>query len=424
MTVAKLVVENFRAFKGRVEIPFGPGDGTGDPLVVLHGRNGTGKTTAQVALALVLWLRVRVTTMFGTLKPSGTVRMTDGELVHGVRVGLAAPSAGDFARADAPATRFELHGVDSRLGVFRVRVIRVERDAVAVDYKLESDPLDADPSHAQRLHNEWFGQAGVVGSKLIDAIDSRRMLSWLVSRPDVTLLQATLAEALFDLRVARESEPRAQWRRFTEQLRRFAGFESFETSVDRIQVNAPPVLTFEKRGELVLALADLSSGEQQLVSLLAAILLSPAAILSIQEPELNLDAENQKLLRVVLDELVQQGIKDQIFIESHVPNFDGPEVVRFERTNGIISARRGTGGDGAEEARIQQQAKAAQGGPFWVTREGYAQLPPEMLRTMELTAGGRVWFVPGTRPRVWEAWRQDDLVAAIDGTEAPGTGES
>jgi len=417
MTVAKLVVENFRALKGRVEIPFGPVEGSGDPLVVLHGRNGTGKTTAQLALALALWLRVRVTAAAGLLKDRGTVQLSDSDFRDGVGLGGARARAADFARASAPATRFELHGVDRRLGVFRARVVRVADDRVEVDFTLDAEALDADPAQAQRLHNDWFGQAGVPGSRLIDAIDSRRMLSWLASRPDASLLQAELARSLFNLRVSREAEPRALWHRFVAQLRRFAGFERFEASVDRIQPDAPPVLTFEDRGKLVLWLDDLSSGEQQLVCLLAAILLSPAAILSIQEPELNLDAENQKLLREMLDELVQQGVKDQVFLESHVPNFDGPGVLQFEQTGGIIAVRRGPGAAGA---LVTQRAVDAGASAHWVTPDGYTRVPIKMLEAMALKQGGPLWFLPAKRPRVWEAWREDDLAAALDASADPG----
>jgi len=95
----------------------------------------------------------------------------------------------------------------------------------------------------------------------------------------------------------------------------------------------------------VLGLEDLSSGEQQIVALVAAVLLSDAAILAIEEPELNLDAENQTRVRGILEELVKRGFKDQIFLESHALSFDGPGVVRFARDEQGVRAERVTSND-------------------------------------------------------------------------------
>jgi hypothetical protein len=166
-------------------------------------------------------------------------------------------------------------------------------------------------------------------------------------------------------------------------------------------------LRFEIRGKQILRVSELSSGEQQVVAMCAAVLTSRAAVVAIEEPEISLHPDYQQLVRDVLREQVQAGLIDQIILESHVPVFDGPEVVRFSRSpEGVTSVVR-QASDAQDEVRARARSAGAEA--QWVTPEGYTQLPEEMVETLGYQGGGHLWFLRSKPEGRWEAWTAADL---------------
>jgi len=111
----------------------------------------------------------------------------------------------------------------------------------------------------------------------------------------------------------------------------------------------------------------------------------------------------------MLSEQVASGLVDQIILESHVPVFDGPEVIRFNRTpEGTTAVARqpsSTALDMQLRVIAQQRGAAEQ----WVTAEGYTQLHEEMRRDLHLEQGGNLWFLRGGSDGRWQAWKADEL---------------
>ncbi len=404
LRVKSLAIENFRVFGERVEIPLA------DPVVTFHGRNGTGKSTAQVALMIAFHLLASVRASGG---PAGDWKSSFGER----------QSQFGVAPRDRP--------VDSR-HPFKLVLALENTDLGEFLFSFEVGPntpvlvVSGDETAARILGSKeraqelrtWVSAPFGDASHAFDIVSSRRQISWQQPQFSDVLLHGALAEQLFSLRTSREPRDRESWRYFAEVLGRFDAFKGRVVSIDRIGANSVPQLTFEERGRLILGLEELSSGEQQIVTLLASVMLSRAAVLAIQEPELNLDVDNQIIFRRVLEELVDAGFKDQIIIESHVPSFDGPEVVRFERDERGVRVAKAPSERG--DPVLADRARKAGALSHWVTGEGYTRLPDGMRHEMGIERGGAVWFVKGSR--AWEAWREDQLASmlgdgAVDGTD-------
>jgi hypothetical protein len=407
LRLASFTVENFRAITERVELVLGDEPGKVDPIAVFHGRNGAGKSTALLALALGFELLRRG---FGRNEDSHKLRNAFGAAETAARLGRRGITARDQPQDTAHPLRIGLEFQEPVLGRLTIEIAVVGVELFMTVRDIHRRPL-VDPN----AYQAWFSQPYGPTSRPFDALDSRRYASWVTPSATGSLIQPDLAERLFHLRISREPRQRESWRYFTEVLQRFEPFQGKLISIDRIQKDAAPELTFEDRGELILGLDDLSNGEQQIVALIAGVLLSDAAILAIEEPELNLDAENQALLRDILAETVTRGFKDQIFLESHVATFDGPGVIRFDRPDGVVRAQRAVG-----DARRSDEARKSGAHHRWVSRDGYTRLPPDMVDDLRLARGGPLWFLKGER--AWEAWREDDLAKHLGDDEEPVDG--
>ena len=254
------------------------------------------------------------------------------------------------------------------------------------------------------------------GSRSLFRLDARRreyQTGQTKSRSDAPAspLSPELATRLLDLATSLEPLDTERWRAFTQLLSRFKTLAGREVNILRLPDGSAD-LRFEIRGKQILRVSELSSGEQQVVALCAAVLTSRAAIVAIEEPEISLDPTYQVLLRDVLREQVRTGLVDQILLESHVPIFDGPEVVRFSRSpEGVTSVVRQpsdlVGADLKERAR--KQGAEAQ----WVTADRYTQLPRIMLDNLGLQAGGDLWFLRSEEKGRWEAWTAPELDKAL-----------
>ncbi len=219
-------------------------------------------------------------------------------------------------------------------------------------------------------------------------------------------LSPDLAARLLDLATSFEPLDTERWRAFTSLVSRFKTLAGREVAVVRMP-DGTVDLRFEIRGKQILRVSELSSGEQQVVAMCAAVLTSRAAVVAIEEPEISLHPDYQELVRDVLREQVRAGLIDQIILESHVPVFDGPEVVRFTRSpEGATTVVR-QASDAEDELRaLATKAKAE---PQWVTPEGYTQLPEDMIERLGFEAGGHLWFLRSQPEGRWEAWTAADL---------------
>jgi hypothetical protein len=417
LRIEELAITHFRTFTTRTVIPFRGNAAELDTIATFHGDNGSGKSNALVALDLFFSALV---TYLGSSEMTGGKDATIGWYE-------SAPSEFALASRDRPPgaegpTDLEVHFADERLGVLRVRFtpagnrVRLRADR---GWKLDStSPLEFLPIRSVERDQflTWIETPFGPGSGPCDIINAQRQHKVRPGSSPTASLDTELAEALFKLRTSFAPHDRDRWRGFTQMLEGFEAFHVRELSVDRLAPSGAPELTFEERGRVVLSMKDLSSGEQQLVRLCAVATLVNTAILAIEEPELSLDFNNQGILLAILRTQVEAGLRDQIILESHVPTFDGPSVIRFSRgSSGETQVTRTPSVTSATHQETSRRAAAQGAQEQWVTRDGYTRLPELMRTDLKLTQGGHLWFLKGKS--AWEAWREEDLAALLAETE-------
>jgi predicted ATPase len=411
LRIARLVVENFRTFREPTEIPLG------DEVAVFHGENGSGKSNALAALELffrasIYWLKRRAGAIsdevgcdWGKRDDYSGLSLSSREWPPGTRAPMRITV--HFANGPGPLTVNITHVGNW----YQVRLEGLPKPS-------EEQRPTLDPDDQQYLTSVLgpltapFGQ----GSKSFFRLDARRRDYRFVGEGDPpsaapsSPLSPELALRLLDLKSSYDPIDIERWRAFTDLVSRFKTLHDYEVDVLRMPDNSAE-LRFEIRRQQVLRTSELSSGEQQAIALCAAVLTSRAAIVAIEEPEISLSPAYQELVRDMLKEQVQRGLVDQIILESHVPVFDGPEVIRFSRSaEGVTSVVRQ-----ASDANDELHAKAREGGAKdqWVTPEGYTKLPPAMVDALGLRGGGRLWFARIQPAGRWAAWTTDEVTKAL-----------
>lgn len=352
LRIAEFALTHFRTFPARTVIPFSSGEST-DPLVVLKGDNGAGKSTALTALdllfrALSCWLLWRVSES----SEGNTALRCSWERSHGPQ--RFTPRYRDWPPNMRRPMVLEVRFERQVPGTCRVRLTQSGSDIFLevhasrtggkpLEYVTEQDYTDLSLEECNALRSLIETPQGP-GSRALFILDEHRRGPWRADAPyeqeSFDTLSPLLAERLLELRLSLEPRDRERWRHYGTLLSRFSTLKGMELSVDRVKRDSVPELFFEERKRLVLRLRELSSGEQQVVAICAAIITSRAAIVAIAQPELSLSATNQRLLRDILEQQVREGVVDQLILESHVHVFDGPEVVRFQREGSVSRVTR------------------------------------------------------------------------------------
>ena len=388
LRLSALEITNFRTFREATTIPLGRGD-KGDAIITFHGLNGSGKSNAIRALVLYF---------------EGVLHL--------------------FARDlnERPASIQDSDFSDHRKAIAVRAFCNV---ALLSSKKLVRQPLDPE-GKLERLDELSEREKEVVrpllvaprgpGSRAFVHINARRQISWLPDTPGPSLLAPTLLVKLLGLRTSLRAEERRAWREFVDLVREIPTLRNRSIDVEQ-PPGAPARLVVEDEGRSVLTFDQLSSGEQQLITLFGGILLSRASIIAIEEPEVNLDLDNQRLLRRWLEEWIKRGLADQFIIESHSLAFDGPEVVRFERHGDETKVSRvPSAAREGERAAVADKAKQKGAEERWVTPEGYTQLPEAMRKELGSEGkGAHLWFLKGAQ--TWEAWPEEQLDELMGGSE-------
>jgi AAA domain, putative AbiEii toxin, Type IV TA system len=434
LRIAKMVITNFRTFREPTEILLASKD-VADEMPVFHGPNGAGKSNALAALDLFFrgascWLSSGASPAVGT--------MSELKLPWGWaddRSGLSLSH-----RTWPPGIRdpqiVEVHFADTKLGALRFTLTPSGNEAILHMERVTMVPgktsLDRRFSALEKTEAIWLKNTLETplgpGSKPLFLLDARRRDFKSIGEgaakkaAPASPLSPAMADRLFALATSLEPTETERWRAFVSLINRFktlAGRELSVIQVPRAEGSSSTDLRFEIRGKQILQLSELSSGEQQVIAVCAAVLTSGAAIIAVEEPEMSLHPDNQGLVRDMLLEQVRSGVVDQIFLESHVPIFDGPEVIRFSRSSAgeTLVARLPAGADDMVRARARSSGAEEQ----WVTPEGYTQLPREMLEDLGLQAGGYLWFLRSGPEDRWQTWKADEL-DRMGSREAADTG--
>lgn len=142
----------------------------------------------------------------------------------------------------------------------------------------------------------------------------------------------------------------------------------------------------------------MGSGAQQIVNLVARLVMTGADILAIEEPELNLRYAAQLRLRDVLARIVgADGEPSQLLLTSHSPAFE-QEPTFYAITRGpdgpMITRRPSEQARDFTTPEMQMPPAGARAPLSYVTSDGLVLVPEEVRTALGLEHGGGVYFVP------------------------------
>ena len=137
-----------------------------------------------------------------------------------------------------------------------------------------------------------------------------------------------LKRTLFDAYASLDRSERARFEELQRLLERHLQIGILDVGLDRSpggsQLAGREVVARFLRSEGDITVENVGSGGQQVLLMLAQLLLNPARVAAIEEPEMNLNPEWQTRLLALLRDLIgpEAGQFDQFFITSHSPYFE------------------------------------------------------------------------------------------------------
>ena len=239
----------------------------------------------------------------------------------------------------------------------------------------------------QEYINKILQHQGIFKPEYIQYINIHRDVS--TPATGRLLIPHDLQDSLFNIKDSLDLAESARWELFRESLKPFSdimGGGEVMVVWPRQQEHATLILHYPDRRVPVQLLG---SGLQQIIGLLARITTSPASILLIEEPELNLRYDLQRRLQKSFEILVSdRRIEKQLIMTSHSPAFEYGESFYAMRPGpeGPIIERRPVTQAPAFTAQYSGEVPRL---PFsYLTRDGLVQVPPDIRRHIGLPEGG------------------------------------
>jgi hypothetical protein len=271
-------------------------------------------------------------------------------------------------------------------------------------------------------------QAQKIGSRFVLLGVNRRLRVEDTTPPGLHIVPQQLRDALFDAKESREVAVVRRWELFVEAMRQFESILGrsgrFETAFDRPNNQAD--LVFDS-GDMREPVDLLGSGVQQIVALLGQLLLTPATLVGIEEPELNLRYTLQKQLLAAFKQIINSEYgPQQLFLTTHSNAFEARETFfAMEIKDGIPTLSEKprhlawieTGmGKGEEDILIEMRNQDPK--PVcYVSSEGLVQLPNDVRQQLNVEHGGGVSFIPNKESNHFEIWTLDEVERWFAGDE-------
>jgi hypothetical protein len=240
---------------------------------------------------------------------------------------------------------------------------------------------------------------------------------------DVDRRMDAAVDALYDASASTDRKQAMQWDRFVEVMAAFRDVLGDGRFLAVLPRGAPHADLLYETPTMRVPLHALGSGVQQIVALFGHLLTCGAAIVTVEEPELNLRWTLQERVRDALRGLVgKEGAPSQVFLTSHSGAFEtaetfylmqrGPEGPSVERRP--VSELPALLGGGVTDSSV-----AAPRAPAYVSSEGTLRLPDRIRKAIGVEQGGGVSFVDKGEAVV-EMMSDDTFLkrAGVDGDDA------
>lgn len=212
------------------------------------------------------------------------------------------------------------------------------------------------------------------------------------------IVPQSLLLQLYDIKDSPEPAIFEKWELFVSTLQKFKdvlGDGEFIAVFDRQSNRANLVFQPKIKPRRRIPIEILGSGIQQVIALIARLLVSDADFIAIEEPELNLRYSLQLRLREIFEEIVKAPVgPQQIFLTSHSPAFEfGEHFYAMKATDEgpiieylpIKQAHLFT-----EHDVINSNLGGKTAPQCYVTSEGLVKLPEETCKELGIEQGGGI----------------------------------
>ena len=306
---------------------------------------------------------------------------------------------------------FQINQQDSDFGqkkyIFLMRELIFSDVRFSSQQKLTDDEENTFSVILRKIHNilithiverHWKGVSQFYGGIfIIIGTDRRIAFREVENEQERCIIPQFLKSQLYDLRNSSEPDDYKRWQLFARVMKNFSNIfrkGEFITTYDR--TSGLVDLVFETE-DIRISVDSFGSGIQQVVALIARLLVSNATFVAIEEPELNLRYTLQQRLYEVFKEIVADPAgPSQIFLTSHSPAFEHGEHFYHMRAteHGVIVEKRPI-----SQARIAtgmncDDSLAGKSAPYsYVTSEGLVRLPEHVLQDLAIPHGGGVYFL-------------------------------
>ncbi len=214
------------------------------------------------------------------------------------------------------------------------------------------------------------------------------------------IVPQTLLLKLYDIKDSLEPSIYEKWALFVRTLQRFndvLGKGEFVALFNRHSNRANLAFQPQKSNSRRIPIEMLGSGIQQVVALIARLLVSNATIIGIEEPELNLRYTLQLRLREIFTEIVEDPVgPKQIIISSHSPAFEFGKHFYAMRTgkDAPTLTHRPIAEANYFTEHYSNTAAIDETAPMgYVSSDGLVKLPEYVRQTLQIEQGGGVVFI-------------------------------
>jgi len=211
------------------------------------------------------------------------------------------------------------------------------------------------------------------------------------------LVPQTLLLKLYDMKDSPEPSIFEKWELFVSTLQKFKdilGEGEFISVFNRLSNRANLVFQPKSKPRRRIPIEILGSGIQQVVALVARLLVSEATCIAIEEPELNLRYTLQLRLREIFDDIVKAPVgPKQLFLSSHSPAFefgqhfyamnadnDGPTIKHLPIKQAHLFTEHDTNAPNLYETAPQ----------CYVSSDRLVRLPEDICQQLGLEQGGGI----------------------------------
>jgi AAA15 family ATPase/GTPase len=211
------------------------------------------------------------------------------------------------------------------------------------------------------------------------------------------IVPQSLLLQLHDIKDSPEPAIFEKWDLFVSTLQKFQDIlgegefiSVFERQSNRANLVFQPKIKPKRR----IPIEILGSGIQQIVALIARLLVSDADFIAIEEPELNLRYTLQLRLHEILEEIVKAPVgPQQLFLTSHSPAFESGEhfyAMKATDNGPIIEYRPIQEAPRFTEHNVINSNINETAPQCYVTSEGLVKLPKDICQELGVEQGGGI----------------------------------